>query len=134
MFFFGIYNIGYTHLGPFVDVSPIDIGHFLTTRFSSSSSPTYIVLVKIDTEGYEPIILDAILNVSNGTTIVVQNFIIEVTSKLWPSFQVYTSKTLCTIHTLLSIYQRFPWKRAWPCLKDCSPSSNIRHAGFRRAT
>ena len=88
---------------------PLDIGKFLATQFSSSSPD--IVLVKIDTEGYEPIILEAILDYcklssTTGNAVVVQNFIIEVTSKSWSSFEVqsYESDMHCD-NTHLVYYQ-----------------------------
>ena len=91
--YFDLFALAYSHLGPFIDVYPLDMGNFLTTQFSSSSPN--IVLIKIDTEGYEPIILEAILDfckhsITNGNAVVVQNFIIEVTSKSWASFEVHT--------------------------------------------
>ena len=71
------------------------------------------MLIKIDTEGYEPIILEAILDfckhsITNGNAVVVQNFIIEVTSKSWASFDVHTYTYTCylnyyTVHTYIAI-------------------------------
>jgi len=65
-------------------IRPLDIGAYLV----SQSPPLDIPMIKIDTEGYETIILGGIISVPVEYFSRIANFIIEVTPGRWEEFGV----------------------------------------------